>query len=108
MSDDRTTTVHDHAARLSNLRNRLNDAATRATHGQLCVEPATTRKALDDLIEEVDHAYDELHPFAFPETESLRELLALSLAVERARAGDAEGAGRVLADTFGPAREVAA
>ncbi len=105
-----TADVARAACELSNLRTRLNEAASTATRRVflgLTPQPGTVIAALHDLIEEVDAVYDALQPFAFYTDSGTERLLALSTAMAYAHGGDAESAGRALVAMFHSEREVA-
>lgn len=105
-----TADVAEAALRLSNLRNRLNQAVTGATRRVflgLTPPPAVVLRTLHDLMEEVDQVYDELTPFAFYTDQGTERLLGLSVAVAHARGGDARAAGEALVALFDDARKAA-
>lgn len=97
------TTVSEHAARLSNIRNLLSTAASAAQCARFGTNPVTLDKALGHLIGEVDDAVDALHGFCFADQDDargIRELHALTLAAQHCKQGDHAAAVDVLAEVF--------
>lgn len=102
MTAHQHNTTADHAAQLSNIRNRLNTAATHANFARLGTNEPGLRRIIDHLIHVIDDVHDELHPYAFPATDDVEAWLAVSAAVDHARAARPYQAATVLADCFGP------
>ncbi len=102
-----TSDVVKAAQTLANLRCLLSDEARRAEHALFGTD-LMRAKALRDLVRRVDETVEGLHPFAFYTDMDVERVLGMSVAVERAKAGDVRSAGALLVALFGPAeREVA-